>query len=103
MTGTTNRMIKKIAAVALCATYLSSCTTTDPYTGQQKTSNMAGGAAIGAGLGALGGLVVGGGNKGRNALIGDALGGLDGGSISNSLDNQEADTRTHMPGTGRTV
>src|SRR3546814_18461552 len=80
MTGTTNRMIKKIAAVALCATYLSSCTTTDPYTGQQKTSTMAGGAAIGAGLGALGGLVVGGGNTGRNAPIGAANRGLAGGS-----------------------
>src|SRR3546814_1306437 len=103
MTGTTNRMIKKIAAVALCATYLSSCTTTDPYTGQQNTSNMAGGAAIGAGLGALGGLVVGGGNKGRNALIGAAIGGLAGGAIGNYMDNQEAELRQPLQGTGVSV
>jgi outer membrane protein OmpA-like peptidoglycan-associated protein len=96
-------MIKKLAFVALAATYLSSCTTTDPYTGQQKTSNMAGGAAIGAGLGALGGLVVGGGNKGRNALIGAAIGGLAGGAIGNYMDNQEAELRQQLQGTGVSV
>ena len=42
-------MLKKVALVALAATYLSACTTTDPYTGEQKVSNTAGGAAIGAG------------------------------------------------------
>ncbi|MGE7369520.1 OmpA family protein [Neorhizobium sp. NPDC001467] len=96
-------MIKKFALVALCATYLSACTTTDPYTGEQKTSNMAGGAAIGAGLGALGGLVVGGGNKGRNALIGAAIGGLAGGAIGNYMDNQEAELRRELQGTGVSV
>ena len=96
-------MIKRIAIVALCGTYLSACTTTDPYTGQQKTSNLAGGAAIGAGLGALGGLVVGGGNKGRNALIGAAIGGLAGGAIGNYMDNQEAELRQQLQGTGVSV
>lgn len=103
MTGTTNRMIKKIAAIAVCATYLSSCTTTDPYTGQQKVSNTAGGAAIGAGLGALGGLVIGGGDKGRNALIGAAIGGLAGGAIGNYMDRQEAELRAQLQGTGVSV
>lgn len=96
-------MIKRIAIVALCGTYLSACTTTDPYTGQQKTSNLAGGAAIGAGLGALGGLVVGGGNRGRNALIGAAIGGLAGGAIGNYMDNQEAELRQQLQGTGVSV
>ncbi len=54
-------MIKRLALVALAATYLTACTTTDPYTGQQKMSNTAGGALIGATVGALGGLAVGGG------------------------------------------
>ncbi|KKX27679.1 OmpA family protein [Rhizobium sp. LC145] len=96
-------MIKKVAIVALCATYLSSCTTTDPYTGEQKVSNTAGGAAIGAGLGALGGLVVGGGSKGRNALIGAAIGGLAGGAIGNYMDSQEAELRQQLQGTGVSV
>ncbi|RWX75055.1 OmpA family protein [Neorhizobium lilium] len=96
-------MLKKITLVALCATYLSACTTTDPYTGQQKVSNTAGGAAIGAGLGALGGLVIGGGNKGRNALIGAGIGALAGGAIGSYMDNQEAELRAQLQGTGVSV
>lgn len=96
-------MIKRLAIVALCATYLSACTTTDPYTGEQKVSNTAGGAAIGAGLGALGGLVVGGGDKGRNALIGAAIGGLAGGAIGNYMDQQESELRAQLQGTGVSV
>ena len=101
--GTSDHMLKKITLVALCATYLSACTTTDPYTGQQKVSNTAGGAAIGAGLGALGGLVIGGGNKGRNALIGAGIGALAGGAIGSYMDNQEAELRAQLQGTGVSV
>jgi uncharacterized membrane protein YgaE (UPF0421/DUF939 family) len=52
-------MYKKCAVVAVAAVYLSACTTTDPYTGEQKVSNTAGGAAIGAGVGAVAGLLIG--------------------------------------------
>lgn len=94
-------MIKKLAFVALAATNLSACTTTDPYTGQQKVSNTAGGAAIGAGLGALTGLAVGG--DGKGALIGAAVGGLAGGAIGNYMDQQEAELRAQLQGTGVSV
>nr|CAD6431167.1 cell envelope biogenesis protein OmpA [Rhizobium sp. Q54] len=94
-------MIKKLAFVALAATYLSACTTTDPYTGQQKVSNRAGGAAIGAGLGALTGLAIGG--DGKGALIGAAVGGLAGGAIGNYMDQQEAELRAQLQGTGVSV
>ncbi|CAD7047694.1 cell envelope biogenesis protein OmpA [Pseudorhizobium endolithicum] len=94
-------MIKKLAFVALAATYLSACTTTDPYTGQQKVSNTAGGAAIGAGLGALTGLAIGG--DGKGALIGAAVGGLAGGAIGNYMDQQEAELRAQLQGTGVSV
>ena len=94
-------MIKKLTFVALAATYLSACTTTDPYTGQQKVSNTAGGAAIGAGLGALTGLAVGG--DGKGALIGAAVGGLAGGAIGNYMDQQEAELRAQLQGTGVSV
>lgn len=96
-------MIKRLAIVALCATFLSACTTTNPYTGEQQVSNTAGGAAIGAGLGALGGLVIGGGDKGRNALIGAAIGGLAGGAIGNYMDQQESELRAQLQGTGVSV
>ena len=94
-------MIKKLAFAALAASYLSACTTTDPYTGQQKVSNTTGGAAIGAGLGALTGLAIGG--DGKGALIGAAVGGLAGGAIGNYMDQQEAELRAQLQGTGVSV
>lgn len=98
-------MLKKIILVATCATYLSACTTTDPYTGQQKVSNTAGGAAIGAGLGALAGLAVGGSPVGRRnaALIGAGVGALAGGAIGNYMDQQESELRAQLQGTGVSV
>ncbi|MGN7295041.1 OmpA family protein [Rhizobium sp. SAFR-030] len=98
-------MIKKFAIVAMCATYLSACTTTDPYTGQQKMSNTTGGAALGAGLGALAGLAVGGSPVGRRnaALIGAGVGALAGGAIGNYMDQQEAELRAQLQGTGISV
>ncbi|MBD8554162.1 OmpA family protein [Rhizobium sp. CFBP 8762] len=99
-------MMKKIALSGLAAVFLAGCTTTDPYTGQQKVSNTAGGAAIGAGLGALGGLLVGGDSSAgrRNAvLIGAGLGALGGGAVGNYMDRQEAELRAQLQGTGVSV
>jgi len=98
-------MIKKLAIAALAATYLTSCTTTDPYTGEQKVSNTAGGAMLGATAGALGGLAIGGGGRsGRNAaLIGAGIGALAGGAIGNYMDQQEAELRAQLQGTGISV
>lgn len=94
---------KLIAAVAATA-LLAGCST-DPYTGEQKVSNTAGGAAIGAGLGALAGLAVGGSkNAQRNAvLIGAGLGALTGGAIGSYMDQQEAELRAQLQGTGVSV
>lgn len=98
-------MLKKFAIIALSATYLSACTTTDPYTGEQKVSNTAGGAAIGAGLGALAGVAIGGGGRhsARNALIGAGIGAIAGGGIGAYMDNQEAELRAELQGTGVSV
>ena len=97
-------MLKKIIIVATCATYLSACTTTDPYTGQQKVSNTAGGAAIGAGLGALAGLAVGNSPVGRrNAALIGGVGALAGGAIGNYMDQQESELRAQLQGTGISV
>lgn len=102
---TCDSMIKKFALLALCATYLSACTTTDPYTGESKLSNTAGGAGIGALVGAVGGLAIGGGGKsGRNAaLIGAGIGALAGGTIGNYMDRQESELRAQLQGTGISV
>lgn len=94
-----------ITAAAAVAVLLSACTT-DPYTGEQKLSNTVGGAGIGAGVGALGGLLVGevaGVDRGRAALIGAGIGGIAGGGIGAYMDNQEAELRRQLQGTGVSV
>ena len=98
-------MIKKFILLAVAATYLSACTTTDPYTGQQKMSNTSGGALLGAGVGALAGLAVGGSPVGRRnaALIGAGVGALAGGAIGNYMDQQESELRAQLQGTGISV
>lgn len=91
---------KWIAAIAAGA-FAAGCTT-DPFTGEPKVSNTAGGAAIGAGLGALAGMAVGGSkNAQRNAvLIGAGVGALTGGAIGSYMDQQEAELRGQLRGTG---
>ncbi len=104
--GTFSIMMKRLAIVGSCAAFLAACTTTDPYTGEQKVSNTAGGALIGAGVGALAGLAVGGGNAVENrraALIGAGIGALGGGAIGNYMDQQEAELRRQLQGTGISV
>lgn len=98
-------MIKKIALLAVSAAFLNACTTTDPYTGEQKVSNTAGGAAIGAGLGAIAGLAIGHSPVGRRnaALIGAGVGALAGGAIGNYMDQQETELRQQLQGTGVSV
>ncbi|SIQ74355.1 Outer membrane protein OmpA [Rhizobium sp. RU20A] len=98
-------MLKKTALIGLAAIYLAGCTTTDPYTGEQKTSNTAGGALIGAGLGAAAGLLIGGDAKERRnaALIGAGIGALGGGLAGNYMDQQESELRAQLQGTGVSV
>ncbi|MGU3398739.1 OmpA family protein [Brucellaceae bacterium D45D] len=97
-------MLKKITVALIGVTFLAGCTT-DPYTGEQKLSNTAGGAGIGAAVGALGGLMVGGSSRAqRNAvLIGAGIGALGGGAIGNYMDRQENELRAQLQGTGVSV
>nr|WP_316654926.1 OmpA family protein [uncultured Gellertiella sp.] len=98
-------MLRRLALLAMTATFIAGCTTTDPYTGQQKVSNTAGGALLGAGVGALAGLAIGGdATERRNgALIGAGIGALAGGTIGHYMDNQEAELRAQLQGTGISV
>ena len=92
------RKYKSIFSVAaLSLLLLTGCNTTNPYTGQTEMSD----STKGAGIGALGGAVVGvlaGG--GRGALIGGAVGALGGGLIGHNMDNQNAELRQRLMGTG---
>ncbi|WP_048647880.1 OmpA family protein [Nitratireductor soli] len=96
-------MLKKSIAVALVAGFAAGCvTSTDPYTGQQKISNTAGGAALGALAGAGVGLLAGGDDR-RNALIGAGIGALAGGAVGSYMDQQESQLRGQLQGTGVSV
>lgn len=99
-------MLKKFGILLIGATFALGACTTDPYTGEQKTSNT----AKGAGIGALAGAAIGaltntssGKQAGRNALIGAGIGALAGGAVGAYMDRQEAKLRQRLQGTGVSV
>lgn len=93
--------MKYIIAMLLAFTMMG-CTTTDPYTGEQKTSKTVKGAGIGAVAGAVVGAATGDNAKDRRerALKGAAIGGVVGGGVGNYMDRQEAKLRAELQGTG---
>ena len=95
------RRTSKIGLAALSGTLLATAAcTTDPYTGQQTINRT----AVGIGVGALGGYLLGdviGGDHDRNAkVIGAGIGALAGGAVGNYMDQQEAELRRQTAGTG---
>ena len=99
-------MKSKIIVAALAALALSACTTINPYTGDSQLSNTTGGALIGTGGGAVAGALIGaavGGDPRVGALIGAGVGGLTGAAIGNYMDQQEAELRAQLQGTGVSV
>ncbi len=96
----------KLVGVSLLALTLGACTSLNPFTGQTQISNTAGGALIGAGGGAIGGAIIGGavgGDPRIGALIGAGVGALAGGAIGNYMDQQEAELRAQLQGTGVSI
>jgi len=87
-------------AAALSAMLMMSACTTDPYTGQQTINRT----AVGIGVGALGGYLLGdliGGDHDRNAkVITAGIGAIAGGAVGNYMDRQEAELRRQTAGTG---
>lgn len=99
-------MKSKILVAGLAALSLSACTSINPFTGNTQLSNTAGGAVVGAGGGAIAGAIVGAatGNDPRvGALIGAGIGGLTGAAIGAYMDQQEAELRAQLQGTGVSV
>ncbi len=83
---------------------LSACTTVNPYTEEKQTSKLAIGAGIGAASGAVIGLLTADSkNRQRNALIGAGLGAIAGGSVGYYMDVQEAKLRQRLRNSGVSV
>ncbi len=85
----------------VATTFLIGCTSTDPFTGEQRTSRTAIGAGLGAAGGALAGLLIADNRKG--ALIGAGVGALGGGLIGNYQDRQADKLRAQLQNTGVSV
>ena len=100
----TSRM-QRLMLATVAAALVVGCQTIDPYTGEEKTSSATKGAAIGAGAGALLGILTGDDSKERRkrALIGAGVGALAGGAVGNYMDQQEAELRRQLAGTGVSV
>ena len=93
-------------APALAATVaLAGCTTLDPYTREEQTSNAAKGAAIGAAVGVATGLITGDDSSERKkrALILGGAGAIAGGGVGYYMDQQELKLRKQLEGTGVSV
>lgn len=92
--------MKKLLLIALVGA-LTACMSTDPYTGQQKTSNTAKGAGIGAVTGAIIGAATSSDDDRKKGVITGAVAGAAvGGGIGYYMDRQEAALRAKLEGTG---
>jgi len=92
------------ASIALLVV-ITACTTLDPYTREEKTSNATKGAAIGAATGVAIGLISGSNSSERKkrALILGGAGALTGGGVGYYMDQQEMKLRQRLEGTGVSV
>lgn len=88
--------------VAVCAIGLvAGCTTTDPYTGEEKTSRTTTGAGVGAVVGAVvGAASASDADRKKGAVTGAVAGGAIGAGVGNYMDRQEAELRQKLQGTG---
>ena len=99
-------MTSRIFVAAVASLSLAACSTLNPYTGESQMSKTAGGGLIGAGSGAIVGAVVGtatGADPRVAALLGAGIGGIAGAAIGSYMDQQEAELRAQLQGTGVSV
>lgn len=101
-------MKKMILALGLSSALLvTGCTTFDPYTGEEKTTNTAKGAGIGAGAALVLSYIA---NKDKSSserkkrMLRDAgIGAIAGGGVGYYMDTQEAELRKQLRSTGVSV
>ncbi len=99
-----NKNPRILATTLILTIALSGCATTDPYTGEEKTTNTTTGAAFGALAGALIGAASSSKNdRTKGVLIGAGVGALAGGSVGYYMDRQEDKLRKQLQGTGVSV
>lgn len=95
--------LKHSLLVVSCAGFLAACaTTSDPWTGDERSTRTGQGAAIGAGIGAVLGAISGG-DRLKRVAIGAGIGALSGAAIGNYMDRQEQALREQLRGTGVSV
>jgi len=94
--------MKRILVTAATSLLVLAGCTSNPYIGDY--SRTAAGAALGTGAGALlGNVIADSGNKTGGTLVGAAIGATIGGLIGHQMDQQEAELRRQMAGTGVNV
>lgn len=101
-------MKKQILVLTLASmAALSGCTTFDPYTGEEKTTNTAKGAGIGAGAALVISYIA---NKDKSSaernkrMLRDAgIGAIVGGGVGYYMDTQEAELRKQLRSTGVSI
>ncbi len=103
-----NRTSKMIVAIAVSTTLLiSGCTTYDAYTGEEKVSNTAKGAGIGAGVGAVVAYFASrdksSKERQKRMLAAAGIGAIAGGGVGYYMDSQEAKLRKQLRETGVSV
>ncbi|WP_455220576.1 OmpA family protein [Kaarinaea lacus] len=99
-----NKKYRLLTTTLMLSIALTGCATTDPFTGEEKTTNTTTGAA----LGALAGALIGAASSSKNdrtkgVLIGAGVGALAGGSVGYYMDRQEDKLRKQLQGTGVSV
>lgn len=101
--NTSSTWVPKATLSLLLAILLSACaTSTDPWTGEPRTSRTGAGAGIGAGIGAVIGAVSGG-DRLKRAAIGAGVGALAGAGVGAYMDRQESALREQLRGSGVSV
>lgn len=100
-------MQKILITVIASLSLVSACTTFDPYTGEQKTTNTAKGAGIGAGIAAVVSYVknkdASSSDRRKRMLTAAGIGAVAGGSVGYYMDTQEAKLRKQLRDTGVSV
>lgn len=93
------------AALIGAVTLVTACTTLDPYTREERTARAQRQALIGAGAGAVAGLITGDSSMERKkrALMGAGLGALAGAAVGGYMDRQEMRLREELDATGVSV
>lgn len=98
------RKIHLLAAGIAASTLLAGCMTYDPYTGEKQVSKTTAGAAIGAGIAAIGAYIDNRDDDRRQRteriLKAAGVGAIAGGAVGNYMDRQEAKLRAQLEGTG---